>query len=266
MENQYLKNIKKGMSVEILTNNNKVVRGIVEDLASRIDFHEKGIMVRLKSAEIGRVQKILKITKDSGSESNNGFVNDSSEIQEWINKGESFNFEFKSSSLWSLNYTNNEIKESKSLDLHIFKQKASKVIIARSIASFLNSEGGNLLIGVKEKKGTNEIEIVGVNEDMKKLKNLGKDGSKDGYKRMIIDDIIRPYFPARIYMHLNDYIIIGFIDVGDKIICNLKIKASDFRVFIELAGKKIFLIRTETESRVLEAEELVDYCMRRFYK
>lgn len=264
MENQYLKNIKKGMSVEILTNNNKVVRGTVEDLASRTDFHEKGIMVRLKSAEIGRVQKILKITKGSGNELDNGFVKDSSEIQEWINKGESFNFEFKSNSLWSLNYSDNEIRESKSYDLHSFKQKASKVIIARSIASFLNSDGGNLLIGIKEKKGTNEIEIIGVNEDMKKLENLGKDSSKDGYKRMIIDDIIRPYFPARIYNHLNNYVIIGFIDVGDKIICNIKIKPSDFRVFIELAGKKVFLIRTETENRILEAEDLVDYCMRRF--
>ncbi|VVB78328.1 Uncharacterised protein [uncultured archaeon] len=256
MDNQYLKNIKKGMDVEILTSSNKISKGIIEDLASRTEFHEKGIMVRLKNGEIGRVQKILKINKDSTKESN--------EIEEWINKGESFNFEFKSSSLWSLNYTDNEIRESKSLDLHTFKQKASKVIIARSIAAFLNADGGNLLIGVKEKKGTNEIEIVGVNEDMKKLKNTGKDSSKDGYKRMIIDDIIRPYFPSRIYNHLNNYVIIGFMDSGDKIICNIKIKPSDFRVFIELAGKKTFIIRTETENRVLEAEELVDYCMRRF--
>ncbi len=141
------------------------------------------------------------------------------------------------------------------------------MIIARSIAGFLNTDGGNLLIGVEEKKGTSEINIIGINEDMEKLKKLGKDGSKDGYKRMIIDDIIRPYFPARIYNHLNNYIIIGFIDVNDvndKIICNIKVKRSDFRVFIELAGRKVFVIRTETESRILEAEELVDYCMRRF--
>lgn len=265
MEGQYLKNIKKGMKVKIITLRNRIATGIVEDIASRTEFHERGIMVRLKTGEVGRVEKII-IEKKSGTGA-----------EEIIGKGETSVLEFKSSALWSLNYSEQEIRQSKSYNLHAFKQKASKVIIAKSIAAFLNSEGGNLIIGVKEKKDSkNEFEIIGIEEDINKLKSIGKDSSKDGYKRMIIDDIIRPYFPPKIYNHLNDYIIIGFIDVKDadnndinkeskiKTLCNIKIRRSDVRVFLNLEGRKIFMIRTDTENRQIEDEQLVEYCMKKW--
>lgn len=253
MEFKYLKNLKKGMKVEIISKQNKLTKGIIEDIAVGKEFDEKGIIVRLRTGEIGRVQRIIVESKPGN------------EIEEWIKKGESFNLEFKSNALWSLNYTTEEIKQSKSYNLHTFRQNASKVIIAKSIAAFLNSEGGNLLIGVKEKKGEkNEFEIIGIEEDLEKIKKLNRDYSKDGYKRMIIDDLIRPYFPSKIFNHLNDYIVIGFIDYNGRTICNIKIRRSDIRVFLNLEGRKIFMIRTDTENRQLEDEQLVDYCMKRW--
>jgi len=262
MENQYLKNIKKGMKVEILTKQNKIAKGIVEDLASRDSFNTYGITVRLKTGEIGRVQKIIL----NNEEKNNKNLE---EIEMLIKNGESLRVEFKSSCLWSLNFSDQEIKQTKSYDLHTFKQKASKVIIARSIAAFLNSEGGNLIIGVKEKKGENDkanhdFEIIGIQDEFKKL----KDPNIDGYKRMIMDEILRSYFPSKIYNHLNDYIIMDFVEFDlnneKRILCFLRIKKSDIKVFLDLTGKKIFMIRTDTENRMLEGEELVDYCMKRF--
>jgi len=251
-EGNYLKNIKKGQEVEILTKARKSVKGTVEEVASRKEYHEHGIMVMLQSGEVGRVKKIFS-------------EKPASETENLIKKGESYKVEFKSDALWSLNKTEQEIKESKSYDLHTFRHKASKVIIGKSIAALLNSEGGNLVIGIKEKKeGKGEYNIIGVNEDMERLKSQGKTGTKDDYKRMIIDDIIRPYFPSRIYNHLNNYITIEFEELGDKIICNIKIRKSDIKIFLSLGGRKIFMIRTETETRQIEDEELVDYCMRRF--
>jgi uncharacterized repeat protein (TIGR03833 family) len=251
-EGNYLKNIKKGMKVEILTKSKKYVKGIVEDFASRSEFHELGIMVMLKNGEVGRVKKLL---SDKPA----------SEIEGLIKKGESYDLEFKSYALWSLNYTEQEIKQSKSYDIHTFRHKASKVIIAKSIAALLNSEGGNLLIGIKEKKeGKNDCEIIGIEEDIEKLKESGKSSSNDGYKRMIIDDIIRPYFPPKIYNHLNQYLTIDFEDIEGKTLCILKAVKSDIRVFLNLEGRKLFMIRTETESRAIQDEELVDYCMKRF--
>src|SRR3989344_272097 len=248
-EGNYFKNIKKGMKVEILTKSGKPAKGIIEDIASRKEFHEQGIMVLLKSGEVGRIKKIFSDKPIS-------------EIDNLIKKGENSRLEFKSDALWSLNKTEQEIKESKSYDLHTFKHKASKVIIAKSIAALLNSEGGNLIIGIKEKKSGSEFEIVGIEEDLKKLKSLGKDAGKDGYKRMLIDDILRPYFPSKIYNQLNQYLIIDFEEPGEKIICNIRIKKSNEKIFLNLEGRKIFMIRTETEARQITDEELVDYCMR----
>lgn len=250
-ESNYLKNIKKGMKVEILTKQKKAVRGMVEDVGTRKQYHEDGIMVMLKTGEVGRVKNIL----------SNKPV---SEIENLIKGGESYKLEFKSDALWSLFKKEQEIKESKSYELHTFRHKASKVIIAKSIAALLNSQGGNLLIGIKEKKDSGKNELTGINEDLEKLKVSGKSGDKDSYKRMIIDDIIRSYFPPRIYNHLNNYLLIDFEELEDKILCNIKVRKSDIKVFLNLKGRKIFMIRTETETRQIEDEELVEYCMKRF--
>jgi uncharacterized repeat protein (TIGR03833 family) len=253
-DGNYLRNISKGMHVEIFTNKGKLTKGFIEEMGSRKDFDSDGIMVVLKTGEVGRVKKIL---------SEKIF----SETEHLIKKGESSKLEFKADALWSINKTEQEIKESKSYDLHTYRHKASKVIIARSIAALLNSDGGNLIVGVKEKKdsGNNSnFEITGIEEDLAKLKALGKDATRDGYKRMIIDDIIRSYFPPRVYNRMNQYIKIEFEEVNEKLVCNMRINKSDSRIFLNLEGKKIFMIRTETESRQIVDEELVDYCMSRF--
>ena len=255
-EGNYLKNVKKGLKVEILTKAKKPVIGIVEDIAPGKEVNEQGIMVMLKSREVGRVKRIFSYKPQS-------------EIQTLIKKGEGNKLEFKSDVLWSLNKTEQEIKDSKSYDLHTHRHKASKVIIAKSIAALLNSEGGNLVIGVKEKKDSSDkFDVIGIKEDLDKLKSSGKEASKDSYKRMLIDDIIRPYFPPRIYNQLNQYLEILFEELENEnnssLLCNIKVKRSSSKIFLNLEGRKIFMIRTETETRQIVDEELVDYCMRRF--
>ena len=181
-EGNFIKNIIKGMNVEIFTNKGKLTKGEIEEIGSRKEFDPDGIMVVLKTGEVGRVKRILseKIT---------------SEIENLIKKGENSRLELKADALWSLNKTEQEIKESKSYDLHTYRHKASKVIIARAIAALLNSEGGVLIIGIKEKKDhSNDFDIIGIEEDINRLKTIDKDASKDGYKRMIVDEIITAVF------------------------------------------------------------------------
>jgi uncharacterized repeat protein (TIGR03833 family) len=253
MENQYLKNINKGDKVEIISKQNKIVKGIIEEIITKDSYNLYGIMVRLENGDIGRVQKII-LNNIQKNEKN---IN---QIEKMIKNGEDIYTEFKLGCLWSQNYSEEDIKQSKSYEVHAFKQKASRVIIAKSIAAFLNSEGGNLVIGVKEKKEKESFEIIGIEEDFKKINN----NSKDNYKRMILDDIIRAYFPNEIYNHLNDYIKIDFAEVQNKILCIINIMRSEKKVFLEVNGKKIFVIRVDSENRVLENEDLVDYCMKRF--
>ncbi|MEK6801027.1 MAG: RNA-binding domain-containing protein [Nanoarchaeota archaeon] len=253
MDNQYLKNIKTGMKVVILTSQNKNSTGFVEEIATRNPFNEEGIMVRLKSGDVGRVKKIILSEPEQNEKA-------MIEIKKILEKGENFYTEFKAEALWSTTYNPVQMKESKSLELREYGQKASKVIIAKSIAAFLNSEGGNLIIGVKEKKDEGKFEIVGIAEDLKKVRDSGI----DGFKRIIIDEIIRTFFPPKIFNHLNDYISFEFVIIDGKTICWIKIKKSDSRVFLKINDKEIFMIRVDSENRTLEGEKLVDYCVRKW--
>lgn len=253
MEHKYLENIKVGMKVEILTIQNKYVIGFVDEIAARIPFHEQGIMVRLKNGEIGRVKKIIA----SELAQNEKLV---LEIKNIIKNGENFHTEFKAEALWSLTLNPIQLKESKSQELREYGNRASKVIIAKSIVSFLNSDGGNLIIGIKENKEKGIFEIIGINEDMKKTREPGI----DSYKRTLIDEIIKTFFPSKIFNHLNNYLSFEFVNIEEKIICWIKIKRSDSRVFLKINDKEIFMIRVDSENRTLDGEKLVDYCIKKW--
>lgn len=253
MENKYLKNIKEGMKVMILTSQKKYSVGFVKEIAVRSPFNEQGIMVRLKNGDIGRVKKIIL----NEPEKNEKYAE---EIKKLMKNGENFNTEFKTEALWSTTYNPAQIKESKSFELREYGQRASKVIIAKSIAAFLNSGGGNLVIGIKENKEKRLFEITGIDEDMKKTREPGI----DSYKRIIIDEIIKAFLPYKIFNHLNEYVSFEFVILEGKTVCWIKIKKSDSRVFLKINDREIFMIRIDSENRTLEGEKLVDYCIKKW--
>ncbi len=284
MEYKYLKNIKDGMKVKILTSQNKYSVGYVGEIAVRSPFHEEGIMVRLKNGDVGRVKEIILNEVELNEKS-------AVEVKKFLEKGENFHTEFKAEALWSATYNPIQLKESKSFELREYGQRASKIIIAKSIAAFLNSDGGNLIIGVKEKKEERKFEIqgirlielplvsnplsgeferkiskltefsiTGIEEDMKKAREQGI----DGYKRILIDEVIRAFFPSKIFNHLNDYINFEFVNMEGRTVCWIKIKKSDSRVFLKLNEREIFMIRVDSENRTLDGEKLVDYCIKKW--
>ncbi len=251
MDHQYLKNIKPGMKVDILTSRKKYAIGIVDEIAARTAFHEDGIMVRLTNGDVGRVKKII-LSEPQQNEKN------ALEIKKMIGRGENVHTEFKAEAFWSVTYNPEKIKESKSYELREYGQKASKIIIAKSIAALLNSDGGNLVIGIREDKEKEMFEIVGIQEDLKKLKGQGT----DHYKRIIIDEIIHTYFPSRLFNHLDDYLSFEFVVIDGKTLCWMHVKKSDFKTFLKVNSKDVFIIRVDSENRTLEGEKLVEYCIR----
>lgn len=253
MDPNYLKNIKKGMKVTILTSNKKQSTGIVSEIAARTPYHEQGIMVRLENKDFGRVKKII-LSEPEKEEAS------AEEVKKLLKNGESFKVEFKKEAFWSTTYSPQHIKESKSAEVKEYGQRASKVIIARSIAAFLNSEGGTLIIGIKEKPEKGEFEIYGIDEDMERIREPGI----DSYKRTIIDEIIKTFFPPKIFNHLNDYFLFEFTKIDEKSLCIIKIKKSDSKVFLKINNKEIFMIRVDSENRTLEGERLVDYCIKKW--
>lgn len=241
------------MSVVILSTRKKYSTGIVEEIAARTPFAEEGIMVRLTNGDVGRVKKII-LNELEQNEKN------TLAIKKLIKEGENYHTEFKSQAFWSSNYSLGQIKESKSVELRDYGRRASKIIIAKSLAAFLNSQGGNLIIGVREEKESGTFEIEGIAEDMNKLKQRGN----DAYKRVIIDEIIRAFFPPKFYNHIQDYLTITFVVIEGKTVCWLYSKQCDFKIFLTLHNKEVFMIRVDSENRTLEGEKLVDYCIKRW--
>jgi tetratricopeptide (TPR) repeat protein len=177
-----------------------------------------------------------------------------------ISGGENEFVEFKSRALWSKSLTKKEIEASDSKDVHKFGRDTSKVILAKTIAGFLNSEGGNLVIGIREHKGGSPNEIIGIENEYPQLKDRGT----DGYRRMLIDEVIRKFLPPEVFHHLSSYLRIHFMKVEEHTLCWLEIKKADDAVFVKVQGDEFFFIRVDAETRQLADKGLVDYVRKHF--
>jgi tetratricopeptide (TPR) repeat protein len=175
--------------------------------------------------------------------------------------GESECVEYKASALWSKHFSKEEIAASDSKEVHKYGRDTSKIIIAKTIAGFLNTGGGDLVIGIKENKGGTGDEIVGIEIDFPKL----KDPCTDGYRRMIIDEIIRKHLPLEIFHQLNQYIRIQFPRHQDKTLCWLEIQKADDGIFVKVQDDEHFFIRVDAETRQIADRALVDYCRKHFH-
>jgi len=261
--------LEVGMIVEVNPQSDrtrqKMVEGVIAKILTKSETHPHGILVCLESGETGRVKRILNKTPSrSPTAVSNQTQSKSkeSQVRELIDNGENHYVEFKSDALWSANYTSEDIKNHRpqTKELYAYGQATSRMIIAKTLAGFLNSDGGNLIIGVTENKEGGVDEIVGIEQEFQSL----KDPCQDGYRRMIVD-LIKDYFPSGIFNHLNKYFQIAFEEIESKTVCGITISKSDKRVFIKLNKTDHFYIRTDASTRELTGEEVVDYCQNRFY-
>jgi uncharacterized repeat protein (TIGR03833 family) len=261
----YRKNIHIGLGVKITLRSDRTgkraVSGVVKNVLTSANEHSHGILVELETGQIGRVCEIL-CDGVTAKEEKELLKSEKPNLDALLSDGETDSVEYKSSALWSQFYTKEQIEASQSPEICIFGKHASKVIIAKTISAFLNSKGGHLFIGIKENKETGKHDIIGIESEFPKLRS--GDQNQDGYRRMIVDDIIRPYFPSRIFNHFNDYLAIKFHKIGEKLICWLTIGKSDTKVFLKLNKKDYFFVKIDTEVRELSGEDLVDYCDKRF--
>ena len=127
------------------------------------------------------------------------------------------------------------------------------------MAGFLNSDGGTLVIGVKEDKEKKVDEVIGIELEYSSL----RDASKDGYRRMVVD-LIKDYLPSSLFNQLNKYFTIKFETIDGLTVCGIVVVKSDKKVFLKLQAKDYFYIRTDASTREIMGEEIVDYCESRF--
>ena len=116
--------------------------------------------------------------------------------------------------------------------------KASKIIIAKTIAAFLNKDGGNLVIGIFENKNDNQNDhIIGIERDYAYL----EDRCTDGYQRMIIDSILKPFLDRDFFPHFSKFISIEFEKVQGKTVCWIKVKKSEALFLLNSGKRRCFL-------------------------
>jgi len=263
MENENTtNNISVGQNVEINPREDRTrlkrVSGIVAEVLTKNMNHPHGILVKLETGEVGRI-KTQSTQEPYKTETSSKKQNTT--IGSLISAGETHQIEYKTDALWSANYTAEDIKNHRpqSKELHTYGKTTSKIIIAKTLAAFLNSDGGNLIIGFKEGKNGQEDEVVGIEPELTKL----KDASIDGYRRMLLE-LIKDYFPATIFNQFNQNFFIDFENMETKTLCRIEVNRSSKRTFLKLKGKDHFFVRIDASTRELTGEAVVDYCESRF--
>jgi hypothetical protein len=186
---------------------------------------------------------------------------DAGAVQAMIATGENDRVEFKFQTLWSTRLTKEEADTSESPEVRKYRTNASKLIIARSVAGFLNTSGGDLIIGVREDRVKNMIQIVGIEDDYSRLQET--DRNPDGYRRMLIDSVIRRYIPE-VYESMSRFIHITFPVVSGKTLCHVHITPADKPVFVDTGNEEFFFIRVDASTRNITGKTLTRYILTRF--
>jgi len=157
-------------------------------------------------------------------------------IEELISAGESVTVEYKSSML------------------HSYKADVpEKVIVGsvlKTVAAFLNSDGGTLLIGVADSG-----EILGIEPDLT-LKKF----DLDKYENFLTTSIVTSMGPLA-----ATKCAVTFDERDGKAICVVEVARSSQPVFADTdKGKGVFFIRAGNSTRTLESGDLITYVAERF--
>jgi uncharacterized repeat protein (TIGR03833 family) len=256
-----LEQLQKGTLVKINPQSDRtrtiLVEGLIQEVLTKSPSHPHGLLVRLQSGETGRVKELINRIEVKEETELDELASVERQIEDIIANGESHFSEFKSSCLWSQDLSKEAIL---ARNISQYGTQTSRIIIAKSIAGFLNADGGSLVIGVKEVKDKDEVEVIGINSEVPKL----KDKTLDGYRRMLLDSVILPYFPSFVFNRINDHLKISFHDLGDATVCLVNVSKSKRRVFLGLSKKDVFMVRIDASTRQVIGEDLVEYCLERF--
>lgn len=157
-------------------------------------------------------------------------------IHNLIETGENDFVEFKSS--FRYDYAQDKVN------------KALEIVIMKTLAGFMNSEGGTLLIGVND-----DGSILGLKNDYQTLKK--KD--RDGFEQLLMTTIANTLGTAACKLvHLN------FNEVENKEVCRITVAISSNPVYLKCDKSSKFYIRTGSGTREMELHEAVDFIQEKY--
>lgn len=177
------------------------------------------------------------ITELKESVSPQNQVNGKGDINSLIAQPENVNLEFKSSFRWDFN----QGKVNKGLERSIMK----------TVTAFLNSNGGQLVIGVDDKKN-----VVGVGHDYKTLPRPNADSFENHFSQ-VFHSMIGPEF--RQFVELSSH------KIGNSEVIMINVFPSKKPAYLKSDGSEEFYIRTGNKTTSLKFSEASSYIDSRWH-
>jgi hypothetical protein len=158
------------------------------------------------------------------------------DIRALIDQGESESLEFKSSLRWD--------RKAEKLN------KALEGSVIKTLAGYMNGEGGTLLIGVAD-----DGQVAGLKEDYESLKKP----NRDGFEQVILNAVA-----ARMGTDACGFLQVVFHRIEENDVCRVIAAPARRPVYVKNAGQPKFYLRTGVSTRELNVQEAVDYIAQRW--
>lgn len=159
-------------------------------------------------------------------------------IRELIASGESLYLEFKSTARWN-------VREARA-------DKAMEQVIIKTVAAFLNSRGGDLLIGVQD-----DGAILGIGADQQLFSPDKR--NRDTYENWLMTQLLAAYGKQH-----TANLRVSFAQLDGKDICRVTVSPSSTAVYVKENNQDALHIRAGNSTRCLSTSEAVAYHQQRF--
>ena len=158
-------------------------------------------------------------------------LNEEKDIEEIIKSGEHEKLEFKTSLRWDAkrNMVNKELEKA----------------VMKTIAAFLNSDGGRLLVGIDDGG-----EPVGLENDIATFIRQDIDGFENHFNNL---------FNGMIGAEFRRFVKLKFDKIDDKMVCLANVESSHKPVYLKTGDGENFYIRTGNVSTPLKMSEVATY-------
>jgi membrane protein YdbS with pleckstrin-like domain len=144
--------------------------------------------------------------------------------------------EFKSSFQWD--YRQQRVNK----ELHL--------PVIKNLAAFMNAQGGYVIIGVDD-----DGNLLGLSADLSSISKKNSDG---------FENMFNQSFNKMIGVEFRQYVDVTFPEIDGKQICILRVRPSEYPIFVNAKGKETFYIRAGNASQPLSISQAARYISRRF--
>ena len=161
---------------------------------------------------------------------------ESSRIMQLVSEGESLHVEFKSSFRWDF--------EMKRINKNL------GIPVAKTVAGFMNAEGGTLIVGVDD-----DGNVLGVRED---LNTVG--GSRDKYQRAFTQ-VMSNACGKESCRYLENY---RFVPIYDKDVFVVMVRSAEKPIYLMDENRVDVYVRANNTTTLLNSREAIEYCNMRW--